>query len=162
MSLQRNGMLQHRPDIVEQVLPECDLDAISTDMPVGSHRIRDEWLADRKTLLLEGMPIALDWNRWEEAKVMEDLVEHDYCYLEKMQQNEYAETHGGQDIKIPVIDIDCDEQSLFTDVDAVSALHPRLRRELKTECQGKRSAAEQRARAAQKKGRERSSESMHC
>ena len=46
--LRRNGMLQYRPDTVEQVLLDCDLDAIFTDMPVGSHRIRDEWLADRK------------------------------------------------------------------------------------------------------------------
>jgi len=68
-----------------------------------------------------------------------------------MQQKEYTEKHGGQDIKIPVIDIDCDEQSLFIEVDAILALHPRLRRELKTQFQGTRSEADQRARAAQKK-----------
>ena len=38
--LRRNGMLQYRPDKVE--------DAIFTDMPAGFHRIRDEWLADGK------------------------------------------------------------------------------------------------------------------
>ena len=46
--LRRIGMLQHRPDTVEQVLFDCDLDAIFTDMPVGSHMIRDKWLAERK------------------------------------------------------------------------------------------------------------------
>ena len=35
-------------------------------------------------------------------------------------------------IKVPVIDVDCDEQELFDDKDAWLNLHPMVRRELNT------------------------------
>ena len=150
--LRRNGMLQYRPNVVEGRLEDCDLDERFADMPVGSHRLKDEWLQNRKDWLDGlGRPTPADWNRSEHAKEMADLAEHDYCRAEKAGQKEYTERIGGQDIKVPIIDVECDDQSLFDDKAALESLHPKLRRELGKHMAGKRTEKEKNARAAQKK-----------
>ena len=148
----RNGMAQYRVDVQGKRLVDCDLDDRFQDMPFGSHRLRDEWMSKRKDWLdANGRPIPADWARSEQAREMEDLAEFDYCSKDKAAEKEYTVHRAGKDIKIPVIDIDCDEQQLFTDKDAWVNLHPKLRRQLQTKFQGKRTKAALLARAAQKK-----------
>ena len=114
--LRKNGMLQYRPNTERLQFAYVDLDERFKDMPVGSHRLKDEWLFQRKDWLDNtGRPHKADWNKSEVAKTMEDLVEQDYYHKEKAGQKEYSVKRGGIDIKIPIIDVECDEQSLFSD-----------------------------------------------
>ena len=150
--IRRNAMAQFRPNVEKKKFEDCDLDERFADMPVGSHRLKDEWLADRKTWLDDkGRPKSADWSQSEHAREMADLQEHDYCKKEKEHQKDYSVKVGGQEIQIPVIDVDCDEQDLFKDHDAWMSLHPKLRRELKTKFAGKRTEMAIKARAAQKR-----------
>ena len=149
--LRRNGMLQWRPDVVERCLKDCDLDDIFKDMPFGSHRMREDWMTNRKDWLqADGRPKAADWSRSDAAEKLEDLEEQDYCYKEKEFQKDYTVKIGEKDIKCPVIDIDCDEQALFSDKAVLESMHPKLRREIQTKFTGARTPAQLRARAAAK------------
>ena len=150
--IRRNGMCQYRVNVDEKRFEDCDLDDRFQDMPTGGHRLKDEWLANRKDWLDDkGRPIPADWNRSEQAREMEDLAEFDYCSKEKAAQKDYTVRLAGKEIKIPVIDVDADEQTLFSDKDAWMNLHPKLRKELMTKFAGKRSDIAKKARAAQKK-----------
>ena len=150
--IRRNCMACYRVDVQGKRLLDCDLDDRFKDMPQGSHRLKDSWIAKRKDWLdANGKPISADWNRSEQARKMEDLAEFDYCLKEKAVEKEYTVKFSHTEIKAPVIDADVDEQELFDDKDAWMNMHPKLRRELQTKFEGKRSQATQNARAAQKR-----------
>ena len=125
--LRRNGMLSGRPDLRTGKMEKPG--GALAKLEVGSHRMRESWLEGRMSWIDEtGRPIAPDWSRSEVAKKMEDLQEADYCSKELTALQDHEITVGGKKIEVPVVDIDCDEQSLFGDADALKLLHPKLRR----------------------------------
>ena len=129
-----------------------EVDAKLAQFPVGQHRMKHSWLNNRyKWLDEEGKPKAADWSRSEEAEVEEDLAEQDYCYKEMQKAEHYIHKIAGKKIKVPVFNIDADDQNVFTDEDALKSLHPQLRRQIAAATVGKRDAKSKAARAAQKK-----------
>ena len=80
----------------------CDLDDGFADMPSGSHRLKDSWIAKRKDWLDDkGRPIPAGWSRSEHARKMEDLVEFDYCLKEKAAEKGYTVKFHHKDINVP-------------------------------------------------------------
>ena len=69
----------------------------------------------------------------------------------KKYQKDYTIRCAGKDLEIPIIDIDCDAQTIFSDADAVKALLPKLRRELRSTFAGKKDDDSGLARKAQKR-----------
>ena len=126
--LRRNGMLSWRPDLVSGKLTDPSNEEWCKDMPVGSHRLKDSWLTDRMHWIDSvGRPLKPDWSRSEQAHEEADLAEADYCSKLKEHLQDHSVVLGGQTLDVPVVDIDCDEQSLFEDADALQLLHPKLR-----------------------------------
>ena len=148
--LRRNGMLVWRPDIKNGKLYNCSQESWCKDLPVGSHRMKDSWLEEREMWITpEGRPQKADWSRCEKAETEFDLAEADYCASEIQQMQDHTVMLGGKAIEIPVVSIDCDQQELFTDADALELMHPKLRRMIRVQLKVKDTSTA--ARAAQKK-----------
>ena len=90
-----------------------------------------------------------------------DLVEADYCATELQQMQDHTVMLGGKEIEIPVVSIDCGQQALFIDADALELMHPKLRRMIKVQLKVKDTSAA--ARAAQKKvEKDKVSQALNC
>ena len=143
----RNGHLVWRPDWDEKKMVDCDLDERFKDAPLGSHRLRTDWLKGRKHWRdEEGKPWKADWARCERVQKMEDLAEADYCGKEAKDMQDHWVKIGGKEIKVHVTDAtettegDGEDapkvtwdQKMFTDAEAVEQLHPKIRRMIKAE-----------------------------
>ncbi len=160
--LRRNGMLVWRPDIKNGRLYNCEAESWCKDLPVGSHRLKDSWLNGRMDWLTpEGRPQKADWSRSEHAETEYDLAEADYCSKEHQKMEDHSVLLGGKLIEIPVVSIDCDNQELFSDKDALEMMHPKLRRMIKVQL--KVTDHNSTARAAQKKVEKwRVSQALNC
>ena len=131
--LRRNAMLVWRPDALTGKLYECSHEDWCKDLKIGNHRMKSSWLDGRTSWLDEsGKPTRADWSRSEHARTEADLAEADYVdhELGKLLNGEVV--LGGKKLEVADILIDCDDQSLFTDADAVLSLKPKLRRLLET------------------------------
>ena len=148
----RNGMLAWRPDLNNQVLYDPAGEEWCRDFPQSSHRLKESWIADRhKWLDADGRPKRADWSRSDAAETEADLAEHDYCSKMAEHMQDHTVEIGGKIIEVPVINIDSDDQSLFSDADALASLHPKLRRMVKAALKNPRNDKSAVARAAQKK-----------
>ena len=131
--LRRNQMLVYRPDLETGKFKDLDEGIQFKDMERGSHRQMDSWSTHRnKWLTNGGRPEQIDWSTANEATKDAAAREEDYCRKDLASLTDHSVTIGGKEIPVPVINIDCDEQELFTDTAALEQLHPKIRRNLES------------------------------
>ncbi len=127
--LRINSILVWRPDLFRGKVYDCSKEEWCENLRGGSHRMKSSWVQDRMSWLdAEGKPQKADCSRSERATVEADLAEADYVDAELAKFLEGQISIGGKKAEVADITIECDDQSLFTDVDVVRLLHPKLNR----------------------------------
>jgi len=127
--LRRNAMLAWRPDLSRSKFYDPSKEKWLQGQEMGSHRMKSSWLDDRmKWLDAAGKPVRADWSRSEQATCEADLAEADYVDSEFSKLVAGEIKIGGKVVHVPEIILDCDSQDLFTDVDVLNQMHPKVRK----------------------------------
>ena len=111
--LRQSGMLAYRPDYDSKQLVPAEGDWCDRN-PLGQGgKVEQSWIEERFAWLsASGAPVSADWTRQSNAKKLEECREVDYCLR-------YEEDNG--------IDVNCDEQALFDEHQALLQKHPKRR-----------------------------------
>ena len=147
-------MLAWRPDISRSTFYDPSKEQWLQGQEMGSHRMKSSWLNGRmKWLDAVGKLVCADWSRSEQATCEANLAEADYVDNEFRKLVSGEIKIGGKVVQVPEIFLDCDSQDLFTDVDVMKQIHPKVRKLLEKKLAAKDDDSGPRrkaARAAQK------------
>jgi hypothetical protein len=99
------------------------------DLPIGSHRMNDEWHLDCYDWCdKNGRPLPADWSQIMGATTEADLAELDYCSKEMEHQQNHKIWIGDKRVEIAVLDVHADAQNMIPGEQLDDYLNPKERR----------------------------------